>query len=227
MLYTAISFITRTANSSELDARGTFDRLNSTSSPLDTPKGLVRGYSFLPLLPMRLEEPAVKRAITFTDGQNLFHSARLAFGYTYPNYDVRALTDRLCRIHDWQSTQVWFYTGIRADNDDPRWHHLHRVSPLWREHAASDAVGPDTPKPRRRGARAVLALSGRISRSRGRPPGYGFGLGRRRARRLLLMLCAVTLLENADKLKPLAASWNWVRARNRMYPIPDIGLIRP
>ena len=42
-------------------------------------------------------EPAVKRALTFIDGQNLFHSARLAFGYTYPNYDVRALADRLCR----------------------------------------------------------------------------------------------------------------------------------
>ncbi len=32
-------------------------------------------------------EPPVKRAIAFVDGQNLFHAARKAFGYTYPNYD--------------------------------------------------------------------------------------------------------------------------------------------
>ncbi|MDE2823271.1 MAG: hypothetical protein OXK79_07175 [Chloroflexota bacterium] len=33
----------------------------------------------------------MKRAVTFVDGQNLFHSAREAFGYTYPNYNVSAL----------------------------------------------------------------------------------------------------------------------------------------
>ena len=69
-------------------------------------------------------EPAVKRALTFIDGQNLFHSARLAFGYTYPNYDVRALADRLCRMQGWQSSQVRFYTGIPASSDDPRWYHF-------------------------------------------------------------------------------------------------------
>ncbi len=36
-------------------------------------------------------EPATKRAVAFIDGQNLFHAAREAFGYTYPNYDVMAL----------------------------------------------------------------------------------------------------------------------------------------
>ena len=30
-------------------------------------------------------EPGVKRTIAFVDGQNLFHAAREAFGYTYPN----------------------------------------------------------------------------------------------------------------------------------------------
>jgi len=67
-------------------------------------------------------EPAVKRALTFIDGQNLFHSARLAFGYTYPNYDVLALAGRLCRLQGWQSTQVRFYTGIPASSDDAGWH---------------------------------------------------------------------------------------------------------
>ena len=30
-------------------------------------------------------EPLIKRAVAFLDGQNLFHAASEAFGYTYPN----------------------------------------------------------------------------------------------------------------------------------------------
>jgi len=37
-------------------------------------------------------EPALKGTVAFVDGQNLFHAAREPFGYTYPNYDVRALS---------------------------------------------------------------------------------------------------------------------------------------
>jgi len=33
-----------------------------------------------------------KRTVAFVDAQNLFPAAREAFGYTYPNYDVRALS---------------------------------------------------------------------------------------------------------------------------------------
>ena len=36
-------------------------------------------------------EPAIKRAVAFVDGQNLFYAAKIAFGYSFPNYDVRAL----------------------------------------------------------------------------------------------------------------------------------------
>lgn len=36
-------------------------------------------------------EPAIKRAVAFVDGQNLFYAARAAFGYHFPNYDVLAL----------------------------------------------------------------------------------------------------------------------------------------
>ena len=42
-------------------------------------------------------EPSVKRAVIFIDGQNLFHAAREAFGHTYPNYDVKALAERICQ----------------------------------------------------------------------------------------------------------------------------------
>ncbi len=38
-------------------------------------------------------EPPVKRAVVLVDGQKLFHAAREAFGYTYPNYDVAALAE--------------------------------------------------------------------------------------------------------------------------------------
>ena len=42
-------------------------------------------------------EPLVKRTVAFIDGQNLFHSVREAFGYTYPNYDALALARAVCR----------------------------------------------------------------------------------------------------------------------------------
>lgn len=35
-------------------------------------------------------EPQVKRTRAYVDGQNLFHGAKEAFGYTYPNYDIKA-----------------------------------------------------------------------------------------------------------------------------------------
>ena len=41
-------------------------------------------------------EPEWKRAVAFVDGQNLYFGAREAFGYTYPNYDVKALAGALC-----------------------------------------------------------------------------------------------------------------------------------
>jgi uncharacterized LabA/DUF88 family protein len=41
-------------------------------------------------------EPPVKRTLVFVDGQNLFHAAKEAFGYAYPNYDVAQLAQRVC-----------------------------------------------------------------------------------------------------------------------------------
>jgi hypothetical protein len=48
-----------------------------------------------------LTEPSGKRAVAFVDGQNLYHAARQAFGYTYPNYDVHALVSAICQSHTW------------------------------------------------------------------------------------------------------------------------------
>jgi uncharacterized LabA/DUF88 family protein len=86
------------------------------------PQGLVRGYFFVgSKMP---SEPAVKRAISFIDGQNLFYAAKEAFGYSYPSYDVRALSNALCKTQGWQLAQVRFYTGIPDIGDDPAKNHF-------------------------------------------------------------------------------------------------------
>jgi len=71
-----------------------------------------------------ITEPAIKRAVTFADGQNLFYAVREAFGYTYPNYDVLALSRTICRSHGWHLSDVYFYTGIPDSVDNPSWHHF-------------------------------------------------------------------------------------------------------
>lgn len=70
-----------------------------------------------------MREPATKRTVAFIDGQNLFFAAREAFGYTFPNYDVRKLAQQVVATYsDWQLTQVRFYTGIPDPTDKPQWH---------------------------------------------------------------------------------------------------------
>jgi uncharacterized LabA/DUF88 family protein len=68
------------------------------------------------------KEPQVKRAVAFIDGQNLFHAAREAFGYSYPNYDPGRLAESVCTKAGWSLTQVRFYTGVPDSGDNPRWH---------------------------------------------------------------------------------------------------------
>jgi uncharacterized LabA/DUF88 family protein len=51
-------------------------------------------------------EPAIKRAIVFVDGQNLFYAAKNAFGYAYPNYDIASLAAAVCQQHNWNLAQV-------------------------------------------------------------------------------------------------------------------------
>ena len=62
------------------------------------------------------------RAVTFVDGQNLFHAAKEAFGYTYPNYDPLKLARAVCDGQGWQLEQVRFYIGVPDLQDDARWH---------------------------------------------------------------------------------------------------------
>jgi len=69
-------------------------------------------------------EPLVKRAFAFIDGQNLYHSARESFGYTYPNFDVKALSDYICKAKGWELIRVHFYTGVPDKSDDSYWNHF-------------------------------------------------------------------------------------------------------
>lgn len=66
-------------------------------------------------------EPPVKRAVAFVDGQNLFHGVKSAFGYTYPNYDVKALAASICGQKGWQLQQTRFYTGVPDARDNAFW----------------------------------------------------------------------------------------------------------
>lgn len=69
-------------------------------------------------------EPAIKRAIAFVDGQNLFYAAKEAFGYRYPNYDIAALAAQVCASHNWQLQRIYFYTGIPDVADNPFWNYF-------------------------------------------------------------------------------------------------------
>lgn len=69
-------------------------------------------------------EPPVKRTFVFVDGQNLFYAAKLAFGYPFPNYDIRPLAAAICKSQGWQLDEIRFYTGIPDAADNAFWNHF-------------------------------------------------------------------------------------------------------
>lgn len=69
-------------------------------------------------------EPPVKRTYVFIDGQNLFHTAKAAFGHRYPNYDVIKLARLVCEQQGWELSQTRFYTGIPDASDNAIWNHF-------------------------------------------------------------------------------------------------------
>jgi uncharacterized LabA/DUF88 family protein len=70
------------------------------------------------------QEPVAKRVAAFVDGQNLFHAAREAFGYTFPNFDPQALALAICASQGWTLATTHFFTGIPDAADNPRWNHF-------------------------------------------------------------------------------------------------------
>jgi len=45
-------------------------------------------------------EPIHKRLVAFVDGHALYHAAREAFGYVFPNYDVTQLAQAVAELND-------------------------------------------------------------------------------------------------------------------------------
>lgn len=71
-----------------------------------------------------MELPDPIRAVAFFDGQNLFHSAKKAFGYTFPNYDPKKLASEVCAAQGWNLVQARFYTGVPDPADNAFWNHF-------------------------------------------------------------------------------------------------------
>lgn len=69
-------------------------------------------------------EPKIKNAIVFVDGQNLYRAAKDAFGYNYPNYDIKRLSEKICSSRGWSLTGIYFYTGIPDSQDNAFWHNF-------------------------------------------------------------------------------------------------------
>jgi uncharacterized LabA/DUF88 family protein len=70
---------------------------------------------------MRIE-PSIKRTIAFFDGQNVFHAAKFAFGYRFPNYDPLKLARLVCAQKGWSLVEARLYTGIHDRLENPFWH---------------------------------------------------------------------------------------------------------
>jgi uncharacterized LabA/DUF88 family protein len=83
------------------------------------------------------QPPSQPKAIAFFDGQNLYHSVKRIFGYTYPNYNPKKLSQQICAKQDWQLAQTRFYTGIPRASESPFWNHF------WRMELAKLGVDPD------------------------------------------------------------------------------------
>jgi hypothetical protein len=69
-------------------------------------------------------EPSTKRAVAFFDGQNLFYASKEAFGYPFPNYDPKLLTEHVCSAKGWSVAGIHFYTGVPSAADKPFWNHF-------------------------------------------------------------------------------------------------------
>ena len=69
-----------------------------------------------------MDEPTVKRAVAFFDGQNLYRHAKEAFGHHHPNYHPTKLFDAVCAAHGWENRGVRFYTGTPDIAHGEMWH---------------------------------------------------------------------------------------------------------
>lgn len=63
--------------------------------------------------------------MAFIDTQNLFHAAKNAFAYDFPNFDPLLLVQHVCKQQGWceevEPSKVHFYTGVPSYSDSPVW----------------------------------------------------------------------------------------------------------
>ena len=98
-------------------------------------KGLGWGYFFCaPFMWRQMNQqqpnphpPALPKAVSFFDGQNLYRSAKRVYGYTYPNYDPLKLSQQICSDQGWQLSEARFYTGFPNSSEDHFWNHFWRA----------------------------------------------------------------------------------------------------
>jgi uncharacterized LabA/DUF88 family protein len=69
-----------------------------------------------------MSEPSIKRVFVFAGGQDLYRASKEAFGYTYPNYNIKKLSEKICLAQHWSLVSVHFYTGIPDPQDNSFWH---------------------------------------------------------------------------------------------------------
>ena len=69
-------------------------------------------------------EPTNKRTVAFFDGQNLFHQAKSAFGYEYPNYCPLTLASQVCKQNGFNLQNIFFYTGIPSKLENAHGNHF-------------------------------------------------------------------------------------------------------
>ena len=67
------------------------------------------------------KEPITKKAVVFVDGQCLYRGVKDAFGYIYPNYDIKKLSETICSSKGWDLVQIRFYTGVPDAQDNVFW----------------------------------------------------------------------------------------------------------
>lgn len=71
------------------------------------------------------EEPTMKRVYTFFDLQNLYLSAKTAWGVKYPDFDPIMLSKLVTGKHlDWRLTGIKLYTGIHSIEKNVFWHNF-------------------------------------------------------------------------------------------------------
>lgn len=66
-----------------------------------------------------MEEPSLPRVAVYIDGQNLFNAVKEAFGYSFPNYDIKKLSQEVCNTNNWVVDKIYFYTGLPDRSVDP------------------------------------------------------------------------------------------------------------